>query len=933
MADQLYKLQPDRDLQCYFQQPSAVAALSATSPAGFTVSGCWRQQFDWAVVEWNRDNVFEHPALRNLPDGDLSGLHVSYDEARVNCVPLDSILYSTVDWPYLRIWADPGTGEQIYWVPLREHATAVGGSYVPAAATFGLGGTAALNDYVELACDGEHFTHQFYFNGEGPAEAIANLVAAVNNGNPPSQNFTASGNGASITLTYKDPGAGANTNRVGVYGNATGAATWTPSWQLFSGGQSPAQWHIDLDFSNLQGYLTSHPAPNAAKVKVPTNAVRKMRWTWAADLQAENFQRSEFSVLVTNWTVTGANLLYSVAGPGSRRIEDSALDTVSYTGGWTEARGNYSDGSIHLTHEAGASLQCSYTAGAQHTLYLGTRRADGCGAITVQVDANPPVQLNLSLSGEDVLVRVRLGEFAGGVQHSVTITTSGTTGGTASYFYFDFLEIAVPIAQLPVFDTIPTTTLATDWDTEHSLALAPERTAWLIHTLGFQGRANHYAGALWFYELSQSGQQYASATITFAGAPEFFQNNHTQMSIGEALFQHSHLIGDTAQSIARCFALLINEGSTGVWASVDGAKLTITARTPGTAGNGLNISASTQGTQFTATPGATLPPGELSGGRDGKWLTDLAATPRLNRAARDWSSSYFKAMSRYGLGVAAAFSMELGNGDDTTAAGIAQRYPNGDPAWVNTPALQTNFSPSSTAFWKQVYLDMAAVMVEAGVAPYLQFGEVQWWYFCPPADPANGNWKPVLNGGMPLYDAYTTSTFQSQYGRAMHVFTDPSNDPAPYPSESAFLPALIGEFTQTIMAFVHQTHPDTRFEVLYPPDVNDAALNRIVNLPAAYWTPANLTCLKTENFTYTGDRDLNKARASIELPMQLGFSPSQSSHLVGIGDYTTPWAKEQLLALGESLDSVVLFALDQFCLIGYPLPLDRGPRRAQFMGG
>jgi hypothetical protein len=28
----------------------------------------------------------------------------------------------------------------------------------------------------------------------------------------------------------------------------------------------------------------------------------------------------------------------------------------------------------------------------------------------------------------------------------------------------------------------------------------------------------------------------------------------------------------------------------------------------------------------------------------------------------------------------------------------------------------------------------------------------------------------------------------------------------------------------------------------------------------------------------------------------------------------------------------VLFALDQFCLIGYPLPLDRGARRSQYMG-
>src|SRR6202043_1749171 len=119
--------------------------------------------------------------------------------------------------------------------------------------------------------------------------------------------------------------------------------------------------------------------------------------------------------------------------------------------------------------------------------------------------------------------------------------------------------------------------------------------------------------------------------------------------------------------------------------------------------------------------------------------------------ARDWSSSYFQAMNGYGVCVTASFSMELGNGDDTTATGIAQRYPNGAPAWLNTPALQTNFGTASTAFWKQVYLDMANVMAGAGTPPYLQFGEVQWWYFCPPTDPANGNWKPVLNGGMPFY--------------------------------------------------------------------------------------------------------------------------------------------------------------------------------------
>jgi len=319
-------------------------------------------------------------------------------------------------------------------------------------------------------------------------------------------------------------------------------------------------------------------------------------------------------------------------------------------------------------------------------------------------------------------------------------------------------------------------------------------------------------------------------------------------------------------------------------------------------------------------PVAQPSPTALAGGADGVWHTDLLATPRLNRAARDWSLSFFQALKSYGIRVTTSFSMELGNGDDTLAAGIAQRYPDGTAAWLNTPALQTNFSPASTAFWQQVYLDMAGVMADAGVTPYLQFGEVQWWYFAAPS-------------GMPFYDDYTKNMFQTAHGRPLGTITSQNANPAAFPDECAFLPTLIGQFTQAIMDFVRQSHADARFEVLYPPDTNDTPLNKLINLPSAYWTPAKLACFKTENFTYTGDRDLDKARQSIELPIELGFPPSQSSHLVGIGEYTTPWPKERRLALGEGVESVVLFALDQFCLIGYGLPLEEGTRRALYMGG
>src|SRR6476659_6112815 len=141
------KLTPDRDFQCFFFHPSAIAAISSASAGGFTVSGYWRQQFDWAVIEWNRDNVFEHPLLRNLPDGNLSGLRLSYEEIRTNCIAMDSSLYPTVDWPYLRVWTEASCVEP-YRVRLRDYATPVVGEFTPATLQFELQGTPTAGDYI-----------------------------------------------------------------------------------------------------------------------------------------------------------------------------------------------------------------------------------------------------------------------------------------------------------------------------------------------------------------------------------------------------------------------------------------------------------------------------------------------------------------------------------------------------------------------------------------------------------------------------------------------------------------------------------------------------------------------------------------------------------------------------------------------------------------
>ena len=161
--------------------------------------------------------------------------------------------------------------------------------------------------------------------------------------------------------------------------------------------------------------------------------------------------------------------------------------------------------------------------------------------------------------------------------------------------------------------------------------------------------------------------------------------------------------------------------------------------------------------------------------------------------------------------------MELGNGDPSASVGIAQMGPAGEPILLPTPSLQTNFSPTSLAFWQVVYSEMAGIQEAAGLMPYLQFGEVQWWYF--PNDGLGTNFS-----GMPFYDAWNLATFAAQYGRPLATITAKyCFAPTAYPDEVAYLPTVIGNFTAAIMTFVRATQPTCRFEVLYPTDVNQTA--------------------------------------------------------------------------------------------------------------
>jgi hypothetical protein len=206
-----------------------------------------------------------------------------------------------------------------------------------------LQGTPTNKDYIELAWLDQHYNYQLGTKDtlSSAAAALAGIITA----NQQTGLVSATADGATITLTYLGV-SGSNGNRIGVYGTVYGAGTRSPGNRLrvFQDGVSPAAWQVRLNFANLTDLNgVSIPAVNLTNV-------RKLRWTWAADMQAADFQRSEFSVVVSNWTVTGTGQQYQVAGPGSRRIEDDS-ETLTYTGSWVSEIGKLL-GRVHTIDDA-----------------------------------------------------------------------------------------------------------------------------------------------------------------------------------------------------------------------------------------------------------------------------------------------------------------------------------------------------------------------------------------------------------------------------------------------------------------------------------------------------------------------------------------------------------------------------------------------------
>ncbi|MBI3697704.1 MAG: hypothetical protein HY238_23090, partial [Acidobacteria bacterium] len=204
----------------------------------------------------------------------------------------------------------------------------------------------------------------------------------------------------------------------------------------------------------------------------------------------------------------------------------------------------------------------------------------------------------------------------------------------------------------------------------------------------------------------------------------------------------------------------------------------------------------------------------------------------------------------------------------------------------------------------------------AGLTTRLQFGEVLWWYF------ANAS-------GMAFYDAYTTSRFQTENGRALHTFLSPNDDPSVNGHVDAnFLRQTVKDHVDAIRTYVLAAHPNAKFELLWPLDVNDPAtrrLNHYINLPLEWESKAGsgFDTFLIEGFQFAGvDRNLDKVRWMAGYPFEaLSWPRAACRYLMGLFNGGWPWARDYLIARRSRVPVIKIWAYDHLCLFGRAVPL------------
>ena len=229
----------------------------------------------------------------------------------------------------------------------------------------------------------------------------------------------------------------------------------------------------------------------------------------------------------------------------------------------------------------------------------------------------------------------------------------------------------------------------------------------------------------------------------------------------------------------------------------------------------------------------------------------------------------------------------------TLVSGTSFTAAAGATTLIDLQTSQCTFNAATvTAYLALCYVQAADILAAAGLVPWLQFGEVGWWFYsehmsevvgyASNASPigigtvephnlatgqsailagvkgntaANGTWPAIVvtdpthftltgssgngsyvagtgtasGGGMAYYDAWAVSAAAAALGHALGNYW--TQDDAPVAADANWLAGAIATHIATITAAVLAAQAGAKFELLYPQDVNRASCYYTSDLP------------------------------------------------------------------------------------------------------
>jgi hypothetical protein len=342
-------------------------------------------------------------------------------------------------------------------------------------------------------------------------------------------------------------------------------------------------------------------------------------------------------------------------------------------------------------------------------------------------------------------------------------------------------------------------------------------------------------------------------------------------------------------------------------------------------------------------------------------------------------------------------------------SGTAFTVASGATTFIDLQTTQCNFNPATvTAYLMACYKQAAGILAAAALTPWLQFGEVGWWFFSRLMNEpvgyaswtapisigtaaahglasgqnvivagvrgttaANGTWPVVVTdaehftetgsvgngtyiagsatvsgGGMAYYDAYTAAAALTALGRALASFWTQDDDPGVNSHADAnFLRGLVYAHMHAIAVAVKGAYSGAKFEWLLPMDVDNPAvywnqgypypqggrMNNYVNIPSQYTGPsADVDRVKIEALSWgSAYSNIDLAKYAMVYSFEvLSYPRSSVAYLIPWYNGACAWTAQYLAVVNARIPLMGFWALDQFCLLSWPLPLPTNRRRA-----